>query len=187
MLRVDLPVSLKVSLRLSPFSRLMPLKDESCAVVVICVMMLLYWLTRLERMACEAGSAVGVPVPTSANVPVPLRATVFAAAVVPSVSAWLALLAVDVNVTEPLLASDEVSPIPAADSAVLNASIELTLAAPATLLIVRVVAAPVAGVKTKVLPWSEFVPALVRSAAVPATPSGPAPVGAAVVAEAFTE
>src|SRR6202022_2383961 len=100
---------------------------------------------------------------------------------------WLALLAVDVNVTEPLVASDAVSPIPAADSAVLNASIELTLPAPATLLIVRVVAAPVAGVKTKVLPWSEFVPALVRSAAVPATPSGPAPVGAAVVAEAFTE
>src|SRR3954471_24992419 len=46
MLSVDLPVSLKVSLRLSPFSRLMPLKDESCAVVVICAMMLLYWATR---------------------------------------------------------------------------------------------------------------------------------------------
>src|SRR3977135_3155283 len=59
MLRVDLPVSLKVSLRSSPFRRLMPLKDESCAVVVICVMMLLYWLTRLERMVCEAGSATG--------------------------------------------------------------------------------------------------------------------------------
>ena len=34
MFRVDLPVSLNVSLRLSPFNRLMPLKDESCAVVV---------------------------------------------------------------------------------------------------------------------------------------------------------
>src|SRR5260370_42087777 len=57
MLSVDLPVSLKVSLRLSPFKRLMPLKDESCAVVVIWATMPLYWLTRLERMACEAGSA----------------------------------------------------------------------------------------------------------------------------------
>src|SRR3981081_3227103 len=59
MLSVDLPVSLKVSLRLSPFSRLMPLNDESCAVVVICAMMLLYWATRLARMAWEAESATG--------------------------------------------------------------------------------------------------------------------------------
>src|ERR1019366_6826318 len=59
MLSVDLPVSLKVSLRLSPFKRLMPLKDASCAVVVTCAMMLLYWLTRLERIACEAASATG--------------------------------------------------------------------------------------------------------------------------------
>src|SRR3954453_23552438 len=40
--KVDLPVSLKVSFRSSPFSRLMPLNDASCAVVSICVMMLLY-------------------------------------------------------------------------------------------------------------------------------------------------
>src|ERR1700687_4123962 len=138
-------------------------------------------------MACEPGSAVGTPVPTSANVAEPLSATVFAAAVVPSVSVWLALLAVDVNVTEPLLASDAVSPIPAVDSAVLSASIELTLPAATVLLIVTVVAAPVAGVKTKVLPLREFVPALVKSAAVPATARTPAPVGAAVVADAFTE
>src|SRR3954451_22021924 len=59
MFSVDLPVSLKVSLRSSPFKRLMPLKDESCAVVVIWVMMLLYWLTRLARMVCEAASATG--------------------------------------------------------------------------------------------------------------------------------
>src|SRR5436305_7449853 len=59
MLSVDLPVSLKVSFRLSPFNRLMPLNDESCAVVVICAMMLLYWPTRLERIACEAASATG--------------------------------------------------------------------------------------------------------------------------------
>ena len=69
MLSVDLPVSLKVSLRLSPFSRLMPLKDESCAVVVICAMMLLYWLTRLERIACEAASATGAT--AAANVAEP--------------------------------------------------------------------------------------------------------------------
>src|SRR3954467_13471522 len=59
MLRVDLPVSLKVSLRSSPFNRLMPLNEASCEVVVICVMMLLYWLTRLARMVCDAGSATG--------------------------------------------------------------------------------------------------------------------------------
>src|SRR5260370_669818 len=61
MLSVDLPVSLNVSLRLSPLSRLIPLKEASCAVVVICAMILLYWLTRLARMACEEGSATGVP------------------------------------------------------------------------------------------------------------------------------
>src|SRR6266403_4327973 len=61
MVRVDLPVSLKVSLRSSPFSRLMPLNEASCAVVVICVMTLLYWLTRLARMVCEAASASGLP------------------------------------------------------------------------------------------------------------------------------
>src|SRR6266576_292958 len=59
MVRVDLPVSLKVSLRSSPFSRLMPLNEASCDVVVICWMTLLYWLTRLARMVCEAASATG--------------------------------------------------------------------------------------------------------------------------------
>src|SRR5665811_1097822 len=71
MLSVDLPVSLKVSLRLSPFSRLMPLKDASCAVVEIWATILLYWLTRLERMACEAGSAIGA-LPAAPKVAVPV-------------------------------------------------------------------------------------------------------------------
>ena len=53
---------------------------------------------------------------------------------------------------DPLVAKDAVNPRPAAESAVLSASIELTLPAPTTLLIVMVVAAPVAGVKVKVLP-----------------------------------
>src|SRR5882757_7999316 len=76
MLSVDLPVSLKVSLRLSLLSRLMPLNDESCAVVVICAMMLLYWLIRLERMACEAASAVGATGPPNVAEPVvPPRVT----------------------------------------------------------------------------------------------------------------
>src|SRR5258708_39073861 len=61
MFSVDLPVSLKVSLRLSPFSRLMPLNEASCDVVVICWMMLLYWLTKPARMVCEAASASGLP------------------------------------------------------------------------------------------------------------------------------
>ena len=118
MLSVDLPVSLKVSLRVSPFSRLMPLKDESCAVVVICAMMLLYWLTRLERMDCEDASATGLPAEppvgvTRVAVSVPLMAMVFAAAVVPVVSVWLALSLEEVSVMEPSLANDAVNPRPA--------------------------------------------------------------------------
>src|SRR5690348_1948890 len=42
MLSVDFPVSLKTSFKVSPLSRLMPLKEESCAVVLICARMLLY-------------------------------------------------------------------------------------------------------------------------------------------------
>src|SRR6266403_3114439 len=90
MFRMDLPVSLKVSLRSSPFSRLMPLNEASCEVVVICVMTLLYWVTRLARMASNAAAATGFPAlppagVTSANVPLPLSATIFAATVVPRV------------------------------------------------------------------------------------------------------
>jgi len=36
MVSVDLPVSLNTSLSWSPLSRLMPLKEASCAVVRIC-------------------------------------------------------------------------------------------------------------------------------------------------------
>src|SRR5207248_9442312 len=39
---VDLPVSSNTSFSVSPLSRLTPLNDESCAVVVICVMIWLY-------------------------------------------------------------------------------------------------------------------------------------------------
>src|SRR6476660_1560536 len=56
---VDLPVSLNTSFSVSPLSRLTPLKDESCAVVVICWMIWLYWATRLERAVCDTASAVG--------------------------------------------------------------------------------------------------------------------------------
>jgi len=34
----------------------MPLKDESCAVVVICVKIWLYWETRVARAFCDTGS-----------------------------------------------------------------------------------------------------------------------------------
>ena len=170
----------------------MPLNEASCAVVVICAMTLLYWLTRLERRVCEAASASGLPARppvgiTRTAVSVPPIAMLFAAATAPSVRVWLALSLLEVSVMDPLLANDAVNPRLAAASAVLKASIELTLPAATTLLIVMVVAAPTAGVKMKVLLWSEFVPALVISAAVPTTPSGPAPVGARLVAEAFTE
>src|SRR6266566_4147605 len=115
-------------------------------------MMLLYWFTKLLRTSCEAVSA-------------PLIAMVFAAAVVPIVSDWLAFSLVEVSVMEPSEANDADNPRPADVSAALKASIELTLPAATTLLIVIVVAAPVAGVKIKVLACSELVPALVRSAA----------------------
>src|SRR6266852_1474332 len=59
MLRVDLPVSLKTSFSVSPFSRLMPLKEASCEVVLICASTLLYCETRLARVACELGSTTG--------------------------------------------------------------------------------------------------------------------------------
>src|SRR5258705_8591495 len=155
-------------------------------------MILLYWATRLARMVWEAASASGLPAAppagvTSAKVAVPESATVFAGAVVPRVRVWLALSLVELKPIDPSLASDAVNPMPAAESAVLKASIELTLPAATVLLTVMVVAAPAAGVKTKVLPLSEFVPALVRSAVLSGTASGPAPVGAAVVAEALTE
>src|ERR1700676_4602073 len=145
MLSVDLPVSLKVSFRSSPNNRLMPLNEESCAVVVICAMMLLYWATRLARVVCEIGSASGAPaVPrvgvTRAAVSVPLIAMLFATAVVPNVSVWLALSLLEVSVIEPLVANDAVSPRLAAVSAALKAAIELTLPAATVLLTVIVVA-----------------------------------------------
>src|SRR5580693_2876455 len=61
MLSVDLPVSLNTSFRVSPVSRLTPLKDESCAVVLICASTLLYCDTRFARVACEFGSMIGAP------------------------------------------------------------------------------------------------------------------------------
>src|SRR5258708_38019329 len=128
MFRVDLPVSLKVSLRLSPFSRLMPLNDASCAVVVICVIMSLYCFTRLERMVWEAASATGLPAlppagGTSAKVPVPGSATVFAAAVVPRGRVWLALSLGEPKPIDPSLASDARNQNPPAEGAVLKAAV----------------------------------------------------------------
>src|ERR1700692_2559516 len=153
-------------------------------------MMSLYWFTRLARTACELGSATGLPAEppvgvTKVAVSVPLIAMLFATAGVPVVSVWLALSLVEVSVMEPSLANDAVNPRPADVSAALKESIEFTLPAATVLLTVIVVAVPEAAVKIKVLPLSELVPALVRSAAVPATASTPAPVGAKLVAEAF--
>src|SRR5258708_8235157 len=155
-------------------------------------MMLLYWVTRLARMVCEAASASGLPATppagvTSAKVAVPLSAIVFAAAVVPRVRVWLALSLVELKPIDPSLASDAVNPRPAAESAALKASIELTLPAATVLLTVMVVAAPAAARKTKGLPLTEFVPALVRSGVVPGTVRGPRRGGSAECAEALTE
>src|SRR5579871_1958370 len=59
MFNVEEPVSLNTSFSESPFNRLMPLNEESCAVVVICDRMLLYCDTRPARVACAAASATG--------------------------------------------------------------------------------------------------------------------------------
>ena len=59
MLSVDLPVSLNVSFSVSPFNRLMPLNEASCAVVLICASTLLYCATRLAACAWEFGSTTG--------------------------------------------------------------------------------------------------------------------------------
>src|ERR1700687_2851723 len=103
MLSVDLPVSLKVSLRLSPFKRWMPLKDESCAVVVICATMPLYWLTRLARMACEAGSATAAVTvrPVMAAPPERAPASAVVGAVAELVMTWAALSLDEVKVRVP--------------------------------------------------------------------------------------
>src|SRR6266550_5641462 len=139
MFRMDLPVSLKVSLRSSPFSRLMPLNEASCAVVVICWMTLLYWATRLARMVCEAASATGVPLAaTIAATVVPVMSTVLADALPATVIDWLALSLVEVNVRKPVELTEAVTPMPAVDSAVLSASSELTFPAPAVLVMVSV-------------------------------------------------
>src|SRR3954454_11212957 len=69
MLSVDLPVSSKVSFRSSPLSRLMPLNEASCEVVVICEMMLLYWLTRFARLVCEFASGDGAVGPLNVTEP----------------------------------------------------------------------------------------------------------------------
>ncbi len=59
MFRLDLPVSSNTSLSWSPFNRLMPLNEESCAVVVICLRIWLYCDTRLARISCELASDTG--------------------------------------------------------------------------------------------------------------------------------
>ena len=78
MLSVDLPVSLKISFSVSPFKRLMPLNDESCAVVLICWRTLLYCAIRLARVACEFGSTTGAlaAAPLKASRPVAVPPTV---------------------------------------------------------------------------------------------------------------
>src|ERR1700748_2115571 len=60
MLSVEVPVSLNTSFSVSPFKRLMPLNEESCEVVLICDRMLLYCEIKPARVACAAGSAIGI-------------------------------------------------------------------------------------------------------------------------------
>src|ERR1700738_1198137 len=110
MLSVDLPVSLKVSFRSSPNNRLMPLKDESCAVVVICAMMLLYWLTRLERMVWLGRSATAALTVQTVTAAAPEMSTASAAvgAVPELVMTCAASSLVEVNVIVPAALNDAV-------------------------------------------------------------------------------
>src|ERR1700733_768717 len=69
----EAPVSSNVRFRVSPFRRLMPLKDESCAVVLIFCRTVLYCATRLARVACEFGSVTGAAaVRPAKGLPVPV-------------------------------------------------------------------------------------------------------------------
>ena len=97
MLSVELPVSLKTSFSVSPFSRLTPLKEESCDVVLICARMLLYWLTRLARAACATGSWIGGCAVVKASTPVSVPPTAPPAAVEPSVEEAYSLTVVIVS------------------------------------------------------------------------------------------
>src|SRR6185369_4696282 len=81
----DLPVSLNTSLSESPFNRLMPLKDASCAVVVICEMIWLYWLTRFARVDCDTASATAALTVPAVAVVVPLISTPAPVGAVPDV------------------------------------------------------------------------------------------------------
>ena len=77
---VDLPVSSKVRLRVSPSSRLTPLNEESCEVVSICFRILLYCVIRPARVAWEFGSATaaGPVVPATAAKALPVAVEVAA-------------------------------------------------------------------------------------------------------------
>src|SRR5205823_1397448 len=81
---VDLPVSSNTSFSVSPLSRLTPLNDASCAVVVICVMIWLYCATRPARVFCDTGSATGAA-PWDAPLKIPLTAVNAVPPIVPTV------------------------------------------------------------------------------------------------------
>src|ERR1700761_8578812 len=65
--RLDLPVSLKDSFNVSPFSRFTPLNDASWVVALICASTLLYWATRLARAPCAFGSDTAAAAVVPAN------------------------------------------------------------------------------------------------------------------------
>ncbi len=139
-------------------------------------------------MVCEAASATAaVTVRPVTAAPPPMSTMPLAVgAMAVLVMTWDALSLVDVKVMVPAALNDAVRPTPAAVSLVLIASIELTLLGPAVLLMVSEVV-PVEVLKVSAWPFSELVPPLVRSVAVPATASAPAPVGALVVTFARVE
>src|SRR5882724_7394285 len=79
--RVDFPVSSKISFSELPSSRLMPLKDASCAVVAICWMIRLYWLTRVARAFCDTGSGTAATTAPPAPPPAALALILIASSV----------------------------------------------------------------------------------------------------------
>src|SRR6185295_9242534 len=182
---VDLPVSLKISFSELPSKRLMPLNDASCAVVLICSMTWLYWVTSVARAVCDTASGTVATTVPPAPPPNALALMLMASSVVGAVGdavpviVWAAPSLVDVKVSSSVLVIEPDRLTPATASAVLSWSSVLTVAAlvvalkgEAAVPIVIVTAVPAELVNVKTPPLSLLV---VRSAAV-AGPAGGTPV-----------
>src|SRR5712671_2460836 len=160
----------------------MPLNDESCAVVVICVMMLLYCVTRLARMVWEAGSATAAVTVPAVAVVVPLMSSPAPVGAVPDVViVWLAASLVDVKVSVSAVADTAaLAVIPFEFRTLLSWSSVLTVAVPEPVAKdAPIVTASVAVLVLKVMTEPASLPVL-RLAAVTVPVPAPVPVTSTV-------